>query len=85
MAEGDLVYPWIIGNNLVIRCRYTEGYCVIPKKSAYMYDKTWLKVMKVIALVIRKMKVGNFYVLLILFSIYLTPYLCPSKISAYDT
>ena len=77
MAKGDLVYPCIIGTNLVIQCRYTEGYCVITKKSAYMYDKTWLKVMKVIALVIRKIKVGNFYVFLLVFSIYLTSYLCP--------
>ena len=58
---------------------------MIPKKLEYMDDKTWAKVVKVVAPVIRKMKVSNVaYFLPILFSIYTTLHICPYKLSADD-
>ena len=58
---------------------------MFPKKAAYMGDETWAKVVKVVAPGIRKMEVSNVAcVLPILFSIYLTLRLCPSKFSADD-
>ena len=64
---------------------FPEGSGVIPKKSAYMDDKTWAKVMKVLAPGIRKMAVSNVaFVCYILLSTYLNLHLCPSKCSADD-
>ena len=58
---------------------------MIPKKSAYMDDETWAKVVKVLAPSIRKMKVSNVAcVFPILFSLYLTIHLYPSKFSSDD-
>ena len=58
---------------------------MILKKAAYMDDDTWEKVMKVVAPGIRKMKVSNVpCVCPILFSIYITIYLCISKLSLDD-
>ena len=54
MMHGTKVYPRLRGNNLVTRYGFSEGYCVIPKKSAYMDDETWSKVVKVVAPGIRK-------------------------------
>ena len=73
------------GTNLVTKCKLSEGYCVIPNKSAYLYGDTWEKVVKVVAPAIRKMRVMNVTCgLTILFSIYLTPHICPSKFFADD-
>ena len=56
-----------------------------PKKVAYMNDETWVKVVKVVAPGMRKMKLINVVgVLPILLSIYLTLHICPSKFSADD-
>ena len=47
------------GNTLVTKYGFPEGYCVIPKKAAYMDDETWAKVVKVVDPGIRKMAVIN--------------------------
>ena len=47
------------GNNLVTKYGFPKGWCVIPNKAAYMDDETWVKVVKVIALGIRKIVVRN--------------------------
>ena len=47
------------GTNLVTKCKLSEGYCVIPNKSAYLYGDTWEKVVKVVAPVIIKTNVSN--------------------------
>ena len=58
---------------------------MIPKKSAYMDDKTGEKLVKVVAPGIRNSKASNVAgVLTILLSIYLTIYSCISKLSADD-
>ena len=58
---------------------------MIPNKSSYMDDETWVKVMKVVAPGIRKIRVSNVAcVFPILFSIYLTIHIYPSKLSSYD-
>ena len=50
-----------------------------------MDAKNWAKVVKVVASGIIKMKVGNFAcVLPILFSLYITLHICPSRFSADD-
>ena len=50
-----------------------------------MDDDTWAKVVKVVAPDIRKIKVSNVdCVFPILFSIYLTIYICTSKFSSDD-
>ena len=85
MKRGTKLHPRIIGTNLVNRYGFIEGYCVIPNKVEYMDGETWEKVVKLIAPGIRKMKVSNFTcVFPILFSIYLTLHLCPSKFSSDD-
>ena len=59
---------------------------MIPNKAAYMDDKTWTKVVKVVAPGIRKMAVRNVaFVCSILFSTYLTLHLCSLKLSADDS
>ena len=72
-------------NNLVSRYGLPEESCVIPNKVEYMDDETWLNLVKVVSPGIRKMKVSNVaYVLPILFSMYLTLYICTSKFCADD-
>ena len=62
-----------------------EVSCVILNKETYIDDETWAKVVKVVALVIRKMKVSNVAcVFPILFTIYLIIHLCTSKFYSYD-
>ena len=79
------MHPRFIDNNFVTRYGFPELSCVIPKKSAYMDDDTWEKVVKVVAPEIIDIKVSNFScVLPILFSIYLTLHIFPSKLSADD-
>ena len=79
------MHPRLIGTNLVTRDVFPEGSYVIPNKAEYMYDETWVKVVKVVAPGIRKMKVSNVAcVFPILFSIYITFHLCPSKLSSDD-
>ena len=85
VAKGTKVHQRLGGNNLVNKYGFPEGSSVITKKIAYMDDKTWAKVVKVVAPGIRKMKVSNVACgFPILFSIYLTLYLCPYKLSSYD-
>ena len=85
LAKGTKVHPRLRGNNLVTKYGFPEGSCVIPNKAAYMDDKTWAKVVKVVAPGIRKMAVRNIaYVCSILFSTYLTLHLCSYKLSADD-
>ena len=85
MAKGEKVHPRLRGKNLVTRYGFPEGSCVIPNKAAYMDDETWAKVVKVVAPGIRKMKVSNVAcVLPILFSIYITLHIYPSRLSADD-
>ena len=65
------------------RYGFKEVSCVIPNKSVYMDDETWVKVVKLSAPSIRKMKASNIAcVLPILFYIYLTLHLCHSKFSS---
>ena len=79
------MHPRLRGNNLVTKYGLPEVSCVIPNKAAYMHDETWAKVVKVAAPGIRKMKVSNVaFVSLILFSIYVTIHLYPSKFSSDD-
>ena len=85
LAKCTKVHPRMRGNNLVTKYGLPEGSCVIPNKAAYMDDKTWAKVVKVVAPGIRKMAVRNVaFVCSILFSTYLTVHLCYSKFSAAD-
>ena len=85
MAKGTLVQHRLRYINLVTKYGFTEQYCVIPKKSAYMDDKTGEKLVKVVAPGIRNSKASNVAgVLTILLSIYLTIYSCISKLSADD-
>ena len=83
LAKGRKVHPRLKGTNLMTRYGFPEGYCVIPNKAAYMDDKTWAKVVKLVAPGIRKMKVINVACIFpILFSVYLTIHLYPSKFSS---
>ena len=77
--------PRIRGINLVNITGFIERYCVIPREGPYMDGKTWKKVVKLVASGIRKIKVRNFAcVFPILFSIYITLHICPSKLSTDD-
>ena len=83
MSKGTKVHLELRGNNFVTIYILPEGYCVIPNKASNMGDKTWLKVVKVIAPGIRKMVVINVaFVCFILFYTYLTLHFCYSKFSA---
>ena len=58
---------------------------MITNKEANIIDETWAKVVKVVSPGIIKMKVSNVAcVFPILFSIYLTIYIFPSKFSSDD-
>ena len=71
LERGAKVYHRMRGNNLATKNILTEGSCVIPNKAAYMDDKIWAKVVKVLAPGIIKMAMRNvgfsplFYSLLI--------------------
>ena len=85
LTKGTKVQPKLRGNNLVTKYGFPEGSCVIPNKAAYMDDKTWEKVVKVVAPGIRKMAVRNVaFFCSILFSTYLTIHICLSKLSTDD-
>ena len=84
LAKRTKVHPRLRGKNLVTKYGFPEGSFVIPNKAEYMDDKTWDKVVKVVAPGIRKMEVRNVAFLSILFSTYLTLHLCSSKFSADD-
>ena len=84
-TQAKLITFIFSNTNLVTRYGLPEVSCVIPKKTSKMDDETWEKLVKVVAPGIRKMKVINFAcVFPILFSIYLTLHLCPSKLSSDD-
>ena len=86
LAKGTKVHPRLKGNSLVTKYGLPEGSCVVPNKAAYMNDKTWAKVVKVVAPGIRKMAVSNVaFVCSILFSTYITLRLCSSRFSADDS
>ena len=86
LEKGTNVHPRQIGNNLVTKYGFPEGSCVIPNKAAYMDEKTWAKVVKVVDPGIRKMAASNVaFVCSILLSTYLTLHLCYSKFSADDS
>ena len=59
LEKETKVHPRLRGNNLVIKYGFPEGSCVIPNKAAYMDDETWAKVVRLVALGIRKMAVSN--------------------------
>ena len=59
LEKGTNVHQRLRGNNLVTKYRLPEKSCVIPKKSSYMDDETWEKVVKVVAPGIRKITVSN--------------------------
>ena len=85
LEKVNLVHPRLRGTNLMTRYGLPEGSCVIPNRALYMDDETWVKVVKVVATGIRKIKVINVtYVFPILFSIHLTLHLCTSKLSSDD-
>ena len=85
LTKGKKVQYRLKGTNLVTRYGLPERSCLIPNKAAYLDDETWAKVIKVVAPGIRKMKVSNVTCIFpILFSIYLTIHLCPSKFSSDD-
>ena len=71
LVKGKKVHQRLRGDNLVTKYVSSEVFCVVPKKSAYMDDKNWATVLKVVAPGIRKIAVGNvaffsiFYSLLI--------------------
>ena len=54
LAKGTKVHPRLRGNNLVTKYGFPEGSCVITNKAAYMDDKTWAKVVKLVAPVLEK-------------------------------
>ena len=82
LEKGEKVHPRLRGTNLVTRYGFTEVPCVVPNKAVYIDDYTWETVVQVVAPGIRKIKVSNVAcVFPILFSIYLTIHLCPSKFS----
>ena len=85
LEKGTKVHPILIGTNLVTKYGLPEGSCVITDKAAYMDDKNWAKVAKVVAPGIRKMAVSNVtFVCSILLSTCLTLHVCSSKFSADD-
>ena len=85
LSKRAKVHPGIKGNNLITRYVFSEGSFVNQNKAAYLDDKTWAKVVKVVSPVIRKMKVSNVACdLPILLAIYLTLRIRPSNFSADD-
>ena len=77
LAKRTKVHPSFRSNNLVTIHGFTEGSCAITYKESYMDDETWAKVVKVVSPGIIKTKVNDIAcVLPILFSTYLTIYLC---------
>ena len=85
MANGTKVHPRLRSKNLVTKYGFPEGSSVIPNKVANTEYKTWAKVVKVLAPVIRKIAVSNVaFVCSNLFYSYLTLHLCSSKFSADD-
>ena len=71
LEKGTLLHFRIRSTNLVTWYGFSKGSCVIPKKLEYMDDKTWAKVVKVVAPAIRKMKVSNVACVWIFYFIYL--------------
>ena len=71
MAKGTKVHPSLRVTNLVTKYGLTEVSCVILNKAAYMDYETWVKVMKVLAPGIRKMKVSNVACFFLFYSLYI--------------
>ena len=86
MEKGTEVHKSLRGKNLGTKYGLPEGYFVLQSKEAYMDDKTWAKVVKVVASGIREMAVSNVaFVFSILFSTYLTLHIRSSKFSLNDS
>ena len=49
LTKGTKFHTRLRGKNLVTKYGFIDGSFFIPKKSAYMYDETWVKVVKVVA------------------------------------
>ena len=71
LSKGDLVNPSYRDTNLVTKYGFTEGSYVIPNKSAYMDDENRKNVVKVLAPVIRKIKVRNIACVCLFYSLYI--------------
>ena len=69
LEKGTKAHPKIRGNSLVTRYQLPEVSYVILNKAAYMYYETWVKVVKVVAPGIRKMKVRNVAFVLTIYSL----------------
>ena len=66
------MHPRLRVTNLVTSYVSPEESCVVPNKSAYLYDDTWSKVVKVLDPGILKMKAIN--VSIFYFILYLSKY-----------
>ena len=79
-----MVLPKIRGPNLVTKYVFLGVYCVITNQELYMDDEIFMRLVKVVSPSIRKMKLGDVsFVCLILFSLFITPHICSSKLSPY--
>eukprot|EP00957_Ditylum_brightwellii_P197394 15039043-Ditylum_brightwellii.AAC.1 len=56
LTKGTEVHQSFRGNRLHAVFGVPEGSCVIANGTGYMDDETWLKVVKILAPAIRKMK-----------------------------
>ena len=43
LAKGTKVHPRLIGNKLLTKYGFPEGYCVIKNKASYMDEETLVK------------------------------------------
>ena len=62
IAKGTSVHPWFSGDSLEKKYGLSVGSCVIPNKTAYMDDETWMKCVEVLAPAIHQMEVSMFFV-----------------------
>ena len=85
LKKGTLVHNGIIGTNFVTWCIFSQGFCVIIKRAAYLDDDNLEKEVKVLDLGILIMKGISFFVFTNLLFMYIYPHLCPSKFSTYFT
>ena len=77
LTKDTKVHQRLRDNNFVTKNGLPKGSCVITNKSAYMDENTWVKLVTVVASSNRKLAVRNIaFVCCILFSTYLTIYLC---------
>ena len=85
LTNGTKVHQRLRGNKLVTKYGFPVGSFVVLNKAAYIYDKTWAKVVEGVTPGIRNMKVRNVgFVCSTLFYTYLTLNICTSKFYADD-